>query len=144
MREINIDLETIVGAVAHGSESERWFLDAETGRVFLISADFYDEELTLNMIEKVKEDPERYIPLPFLTQEDFLDEVRMYSRLQTDNPALAKLLNEAVEKNFTRAQVKKILNREPGQGKKFGDFYISRVRERVQAWLDYQGIKLVD
>ncbi|NLO88858.1 MAG: hypothetical protein GX088_00760 [Clostridia bacterium] len=144
MREINVDFETIVGAVAHGSESNRWFLDTETGRVFLISVDFYDEELTLKMAEEVKQNPERYIPLPFLTQEDFLDEVRLYSRLQTDNPALAKLLDEAVEKKYTRAQVKKILNREPGQGKKFGDFYINRVRERVQSWLDYQGIKLVE
>jgi len=143
VREIRTDFETIVGAVAHGSENERWFLDAETGRVFLISVDFCDEELTMNIIKRIKEDPERYIPLPFLSQQDFLEEVRIYSRFLTDNPALAKLLNEAVEKNYTRAQVKKILNREPGQGKKFGEFFISRVRERVQAWLDYKGIKLV-
>lgn len=142
MREIKASLEAVIGAVAHGSESDRWFLDAETGRVFLISVDFQEEEEIISLIDKIKNESDRYIPLPYLKEEDFLDEVRMYARLLSDNPALGKLLLQAAESGYSRAQIKKILNREPGQGRKFGEFLLGRVRERVQLWLEHQGIKL--
>jgi hypothetical protein len=142
MRTINTSLNAIVGASIQGSESQRWFIDLATGRVFLVSLDFQGEEEIERILEIMKQDLDRYMPIPYLSQDDFLKEVDMYSRYLSDAPALQKLLLEAVEKNKSRDYIIRILNRSPGQGKKFGEFLRDRIRHRVQTWLDSVEIKL--
>ena len=144
MREIRSNINTIAGAVAHGSENERWFLDTASGQAFLVSTEFQSEEELDATIERIKSDPDKFLALPYLSHEDFLGEVEMYMRIISDRPALLSLLTEAVKKKRSRADIFNILNRDPGQRKKFAEFFQSRVQERVAVWLERQGIKLVD
>lgn len=142
MRKINVDLGAVVGAVAHGSETDRWFIDIEKGRVFLISADFQRDEEIAEAVDMINANLENYIPLPYLTHEDFLDEVEMYLRTLGDKPFLLKHLQEAVENKFTKDQIMQILNHDPGQKQEFGEFYAERVRDRVIQWMNSQGFIL--
>ena len=142
MREIDIDLGAVAGAVANGSEAERWFIDVANGRVFMISTLFQSDEEIERAVDMIQANIDNYIPLPYLSHEEFLDEVEMYIRTLGDSPALAKYLQQAVENKSTKDQIMQLLNRDPGKKKEFSEFYSQRVQERVAMWLDSQNIKL--
>lgn len=142
MRKIDVSLKVIAGAVANGSESERWFIDVENGRIFMISTFFQSDEEIERAVDMIKANLDNFIPLPYLSNEEFIDEVGMYIRTLGDSPSLAKYLQQAIEDKCTKEQVMQLLNRDPGKKKEFGDFYSQRVQERVVQWLDSQGIKV--
>lgn len=142
MLKIDISLGALAGAVANGSETDRWFVEISTGRLFLISADFQSDEEIERAVDMIKANASNYLPLPFMSREEFLDEVDMYTRTLGDKPELCKYLQKAVEDKASKDNVMQLLNRHPGQKKEFFEFYSGRVKERVAAWLDNQGIKV--
>ena len=142
MLKIDISLGALAGAVANGSDADRWFVEIDKGRLFLVSADFQSDEEIERVVEMIKANAENYLPLPFLSHEEFLDEVDMYIRTLSDKPELAKHLEEAVKDKATKDEIMQLLNHHPGQKKEFADFYSGRVQERVAVWLDNQGIKV--
>ena len=90
----------------------------------------------------IKADPDNYIPLPYLSHEEFLEEVEMYTRTLADKPNLARYLLKAVEDKAPRSYIHQLLNHEPGENQNFANFYFERVQERVALWVDSQNIKL--
>lgn len=80
MLKIDISLGALAGAVANGSDTDRWFVEIDKGRLFLVSADFQSDEEIERVVEMIKANAENYLPLPFLSHEEFLDEVDMYIR----------------------------------------------------------------
>jgi len=142
MLEIDVSLGAVAGAVANGSESDRWFIDIENNRIFMISANFQSDEQIERAVDMINANRDNFIPLPFLGQDEFLDVLEMYIRTLADSPVLAKYLQKAVEDRCTKDQVMQILNRDPGKKREFGEFYSERVQERVALWLESQNIKL--
>lgn len=145
MKKIKGSLEAISGAVINGSETERWFLDTETGQLLLISATYQNEEHIEKSIEMIKAGGERYLSIPYLSEDEFYYEVEMFARMQSgDNPYLEDYLMKAVKNKSSREEIKNILNKEPGKGKEFGDFIHQRVMERMQGWVESLGYELTD
>lgn len=144
MLKINISLGAVAGAVANGSETDRWFIDIKNGRIFLISANFQSDDEIEKAVDMINANRDNYIPLPFLSHEEFLDEVDMYIRTLRDKPVLAKYLEQAVSEKASKNHIMGLLNHEPGQKSDFTDFYSGRVQEKVMAWLDSMSIKLTE
>ncbi len=143
MRNINVSLGAVAGAIANGSENERWFIDLEHDRLFLISSLFQTDEEVEKAVDMINSNPENYISLLYLRHEEFLDEVEMYTRTLSDKPVLAKYLQKAVAEKAPRTYIKQLLNREPGQSQDFANFYSERVQERASIWAEKQGIKFI-
>lgn len=144
MLEIDVSLGAVAGAIASGSDSDRWFIDIKNGRLFMISANFQTDEQIEQAVDMINANRENYIPLPFLGDEEFLSEVKMYIRTLSDSPALVKYLEKAVENKATKDEIMQLLNRDPGKKQEFADFYSQRVQETVGGWLESQQIKLKD
>jgi len=144
MLKIDVSLGAIAGAVANGSDTDRWFVEIDTGRLFLVSADYQSDEEIERVVDMIKANVNNYISLPYLSHEEFLDEVEMYIRTLSDKPQLSKYLEQAVQDKASRDEIMQLLNRHPGQKKEFMEFYSGRVKERVVVWLDNQGIKTTD
>lgn len=144
MLEINVSMGALAGAFAHGSETDRWFIDIANGRVFMISEDFQSDEEIESAVDMVKGNPDNYICLPYLNHEAFLSEVDMFIRTLSDKPALEKYLSQAVADKASKQDIMQLLNRDPGKKKEFGEFYSERVQQRVRLWLDRNRIKLTE
>ena len=144
MRKIQLSLGSVAGAFSNGSETERWFIDEKNGRVFLISSEYQTDEAVEQAVDMINKNRDNFIPLPYMTDEDFLAEVDVYSSTVSSKPALAKLLEMAVAEKYSKGQVMQVLNRDPGQKTEFGEFYSKRVQERVKSWLKYMEIELID
>ncbi len=142
MLELDVCLGEVAGAMSNGSDSERWFIDIEHERVFMISTNMHTDEQIEQLVDMITANQENYIPLPYITHDEFLTEVDHYTRILADSPSLARLLEKAVEDKCSKGQIMQLLNRDPGRNKEFGEFYAERIQEKVLAWLASQNIKL--
>lgn len=142
MIEIGVDIGQVAGAIATGSAAERWFIDIEKNSLFMISVNYQSDEEIQKAVDMITANQDNYIALPFLSHEEFLSVVDIYTRTLADNPNMAELLLQAVENKSSKGQIMQILNRETGRKKEFGEFFSERVQERAVAWLESQNIKL--
>ena len=134
MRPLTLDLDLLAAAL-DSRERGTHFLDLESGALRLLDPD----DLSLEEREEL-EDPERYLPLPRLTQDDRL-ELREAFLHQLRHPHAQPLLRAALESRRPIRTFDYELELFPSVRKAWQAFALSRLKEEVLVLLDEAGLE---
>lgn len=136
-RHVPVDMGALVFALDdHGGE-HAWYLDLESGEVWLVSDDVVDEDLPLPR-EELEESPRFLLIEPAESHEswqvmaDFVDTVR--------GPALRTRLADAIEGKGAFRRFKDVLLSYPEERDRWFAFETERADARARAWLAENGI----
>jgi len=130
---VPVDLDELILAFEDASPVLEYFLDRETGEVILVSD-------TLGFIEAghqriaMARAPNRYLPLPVSTLDDFIDDVEAFIA-EVDDEQRRFDLDAALDAVDVRKQVAAVFAKDEEIEAAWQRFRRDRFRERAAAWI---------
>lgn len=138
------DLQELCAAFEDSYIEHRYFLDLLMGEVIFISDEFMDDGEREELDEKVEEGlMERYIPIPQDSSEEGYRDMEEFIETVEDADLREKLYI-AINGRGAFRRFKDVLLDYPKERERWFGFRDARVAERVQEWLECEGIELVD
>ncbi|MBU4223057.1 MAG: UPF0158 family protein [Euryarchaeota archaeon] len=138
--QLPIDLQELCAAFEDSSYDHRYFLDFQTGAVNL---DIFDAAEREELDEMVDEDSkERYRYLPIAESQVGYEYMKEY--IETVKGAnLKEKLSIAISGSGAFRRFKDVLNSYPKERERWFKFKDEKVMERVNEWLDEEGIEII-
>ena len=141
--QLPIDLQELCFIFEDSSCEHRSYLDLETGEIIRIFDDIMDSDEKEELDDKVEEGfGERYITIPnaesyegYQDMEDFIETVKGVKLKE-------KLYNAIANKGAFR-RFKDVLTSYPKDSERWFKFKYEKVIERVNEWLEYEGIEII-
>ena len=141
--QLPIDLQELYFIFEDSSCEHRSYLDLETGEIIRIFDDIMDSDEKEELDDKVEEGfGERYITIPnaesyegYQDMEDFIETVKGVKLKE-------KLYNAIANKGAFR-RFKDVVTSYPKDSERWFKFKYEKVIERVNEWLEYEGIEII-
>ncbi len=141
--KVPADLQEICNLFEDSSCEHRGYLDKKTGEIIQIFDDIMDPDEMEELDDKVDEGlGERYIAIPnaesyegYQDMEDFIETVHDMN--------LKEKLNIAISGKGAFRRFKDVLNYYPKERERWFKFKDEKVKERVNEWLDEEGIEII-
>ncbi len=141
--QVPADLQKICILFEDSSIEHRSYLDLKTGEIIQIFDDIMDRDEKELLDDKVEEGfGERYITIPnaesydgYRDMEDFIETVKEVK--------LKEKLYDAIARKGAFRRFKDVLNSYPKERERWFKFKDEKVMERVNEWLDEEGIEII-
>ena len=140
LRRLKIDLAELKFAFANASWEAEYYLDLETGEVILISSQItVGGEITKQMESLT--DHARYRQVPQTSpREEFRDMERFIETVKS--PTTRQLLKTAIDGKGAFKRFKNALLDHPQERERWFRFKEDRLEERIENWLEAEGVEL--
>jgi hypothetical protein len=140
--QVPADLQEICAVFEDSSSEHRYYLDIETGEIICISDDFMDPDETKELDEKVEEGyGEHYITIPNAESYDGYADMEEFIETVTEANLKEKLCI-AINGRGAFRRFKDVLNSYQNEREKWFKFKDAKINERVNEWLDDEGIEI--
>jgi hypothetical protein len=140
--QVHADLQEICILFEDSSCEHRGYLDIKTGEIIQIFDDIMDPDEKEELDDKVDEGGERYIAIPnaeshegYRDMENFIETVKTVKLKE-------KLYNAITRKGAFR-RFKDVLTFYPKERERWFKFKDEKVMERVNEWLEEEGIEII-
>ncbi len=138
--QLPIDLQELCAAFEDSSEDHRYFLDFQTGAVNLDIFDAAEREELDEMVDEASKERCRYLPIA----ESHVGYEDMKEYIETVKGAnLKEKLSIAISGSGAFRRFKDVLNSYPKERERWFKFKDEKVMERVNEWLDEEGIEII-
>ncbi len=138
--QLSIDLQELCAAFEDSSDDHRYFLDFQTGEVNLDIFDAAEREELDEMVDEASKERCRYLPIA----ESHVGYEDMKEYIETVKGAnLKEKLSIAISGSGAFRRFKDVLNSYPKERERWFKFKDEKVMERVNEWLDEEGIEII-
>ncbi len=138
--QLPIDLQELCAAFEDSSEDHRYFLDFQTGAVNLDIFDAAEREELDEMVDEASKERCRYLPIA----ESHVGYEDMKEYIETVKGAnLKEKLSIAISGSGAFRRFKDVLTFYPKERERWFKFKDEKVMERVNEWLDEEGIEII-
>jgi len=138
--QLPIDLQELCAAFEDSSEDHRYFLDFQTGAVNLDIFDAAEREELDEMVDEASKECYRYLPIAE-SQVGYEDMIEYIETIKGAN--LKEKLSIAISGSGAFRRFKDVLNSYPNERERWFKFKDEKVMERVNEWLDEEGIEII-
>jgi hypothetical protein len=138
--QLPIDLQELCAAFEDSSEDHRYFLDFQTGAVNLDIFDAAEREELDEMVDEASKECYRYLPIAE-SQVGYEDMIEYIETIKGAN--LKEKLSIAISGSGAFRRFKDVLNSYPKERERWFKFKDEKVMERVNEWLDEEGIEII-
>lgn len=138
-RELPVDLEELCIALEAEAADLRWYLDAQTGDVILVTREYEAAEHDGLTVTEIETNPLRFLPVPAGEPQHALDDMTTFAT-QLGDGQLKESLELALSAPRPEKRFKTALSWLPEQQERWHTFRLQRCRQRAQAWLARNGI----
>ncbi len=139
MASVMIDLEALVVAFDDDSPAHSYYLDRDTGLVFIFVEDHVDAE-TEEITWQIEADGgKRYLQVPKLTLEEELKEQDSFVE-SLDDKKLKEQVAKVIESDHDGSQFQELVTRQREVREKWRAYSRVRSRERAALWLKSLGL----
>lgn len=139
-RELPIDLAELAIAMEDGEGDHAWYLDLETGAVFLVSDAIDDDDLPVPR-DALDDDP-RYVAVEPEEPGRAYRDLREFTATVKDR-ALRTRLEDALAGKGAFGRFKRVLAEDRGERERWFAFRDERLMARAREWLERIGVKVV-
>jgi DNA polymerase III alpha subunit len=137
------DLQEICFIFEDSSCEHRGYLDLKTGEIIQIFDDIMDPDEKEELDDKVDEGlGERYIAIPNAESYEGYQDMKDFIETVKEMKLKEKLYNAITRKGAFR-RFKDVLNSYPKERERWFKFKDEKVMERVNEWLDEEGIEII-
>jgi hypothetical protein len=141
--QVPADLQEICILFEDSSCEHRGYLDLKTGEIIQIFDDIMDPDEKEELDDKVEEGlGKRYITIPNAESYDGYQDMENFIETVKDVKLKEKLYNAITRKGAFR-RFKDVLNSYPKERERWFKFKDEKVMERVNEWLDEEGIEII-
>jgi len=138
--QVPADMQELCNAFEDSSDDHRYYLDLEIGEIIL---DFLDSTEREELDEMVDEDSqERYRYLPIAESHEGYEDMKEFIET-VKGTHLKEKLYIAISGRGAFRRFKDVLNSYPKDRERWFKFKDEKVMERVNEWLEYEGIELI-
>jgi hypothetical protein len=138
--QLPIDLQELCAAFEDSSDDHRYYLDLETGGINLDFLDAAEREELDEMVDEASKERCRYLPIA----ESHVGYEDMKEYIETVKGAnLKEKLSIAISGSGAFRRFKDVLNSYPKERERWFKFKDEKVMERVNEWLDEEGIEII-
>jgi hypothetical protein len=116
----------------------RWYLDAQTGAVTLVSREYDPAENQGLTVADMEGDPARFVRVP-AGEVSAVDDMRAFAR-QVSDGRLKESLEMALSAPRPERRFRAVLGWLPEEQERWHDFRQSQVESRARAWLASLGV----
>ncbi len=138
--QLPIDLQELCAAFEDSSDDHRYFLDFQTGEVNLDIFDAAEREELDEMVEEASKKRYRYLPIAE-SQVGYEDMKEFIETVKGAN--LKEKLSIAISGSGAFRRFKDVLNYYPKERERWFKFKDEKIMERVNEWLDEEGIEII-
>lgn len=141
--QVHADLQEICFIFEDSSCEHRGYLDLKTGEIIQIFDDIMDPDEKEELDGKVDEGlGERYIAIPNAESYDGYKDMENFIETVKEVKLKEKLCNSIARKGAFK-RFKDVLNSYPKERDRWFKFKDEKVKERVNEWLDEEGIEII-
>ena len=138
--QVPADMRELCNAFEDSSDDHRYYLDLETGEIIL---DFLDSTEREELDEMIDEDSqERYRYLPIAESHDGYEDMKEFIETVKGTYLIEKLYI-AISGRGAFRRFKDVLNSYPKERERWFKFKDKKVMERVNEWLEEEGIEII-
>ena len=144
IRKGSVDLADLCGDFEDCRVDHRYYLDLEADELFHVSDEFMDEEEKEKLEEMIGESlGERYLAIPQASSEESYEDMLDFVETVEDT-GLREKLYIALDGRGAFRRFRDVLSFYPEEQKKWFKFKDERLTERVDEWLELEGIVLAE
>ena len=141
--QVTADREELCFLFEDSSCEHRSYLDLKTGEIIQIFDDIMDSDEKELLDEKVEEGfGERYITIPNAESHDGYHDMEDFIETVNDMN-LKEKLNIAISGSGAFRRFKDVLTSYPKERERWFKFKDEKIKERVNEWLDEEGIEII-
>lgn len=138
--QLPIDLQELCAAFEDSSDDHRYFLDLKTGGITLDYLDAAEREEIDEMVDDASKERYRYLPIAeshvgYEDMKEYIENVK--------GSNLKEKLNIAISGSGAFRRFKDVLNSYPKEKERWFKFKNEKVLERVNEWLEEEGIEII-
>jgi len=133
-----VDLNELCKAMGNCSRKQNYYLALKTGDIMLVSDSNNDQETT-KLIDKIKENPDRYEPIPKTGSRQTYEDMEYFIATIKD-PHIAEEFYTAIDSRGAFRHFQKLLESYPNEKKSWLRFKSGRLKKRASEWLEDTGI----
>ena len=138
--QVPADIQELCNAFEDSSDDHRYYLDLDTGEIIL---DFLDSTEREELDEMVDEDSqERYRYLPIAESHEGYEDMKEFIETVKGTHLVEKLYI-AISGRGAFRRFKDVLNSYPNERERWFKFKDEKVMERVNEWLEGEGIEII-
>lgn len=138
--QLPIDLQELCAAFEDSSDDHRYYLDLETGGIILDFLEAAEREELDEMVDEASKECYRYLPIAE-SQVGYEDMIEYIETIKGAN--LKEKLSIAISGSGAFRRFKDVLNSYPKERERWFKFKDEKVMERVNEWLDEEGIEII-
>ncbi|GFO96244.1 hypothetical protein ig2599ANME_0433 [groundwater metagenome] len=138
--QLPIDLQELCAAFEDSSDDHRYYLDLETGGITLDFLDAAEREELDEMVDEASKERHRYLPIAE-SQVGYEDMKEYIETVKGAN--LKEKLSIAISGSGAFRRFKDVLNSYPKEKERWFKFKDEKVMERVNEWLEEEGIEII-
>jgi DNA polymerase III alpha subunit len=141
-RKIAVSMSDLCEAFENCRGEIRYFLNLATGEIERINDEFMDSKEIEKLSQKIDDGlGERYIAIPESSSEEGYEDMQDFAETVTDE-SLQEKLCIALDGSGCFRQFKVVLLSYPNEREQWFKFKDSRLKERVNEWLEVAGIEV--
>jgi len=135
-----VDLNQLCKAMENCSRKKNYYLALKTGDIVLVSGHNDDQE-TKKLIAKIRENPDRYEPIPKAGSRQTYEDMEDFIVTIKDGHT-AEEFYTAIDSKGALRQFNKVLEAHPNEKKSWLRFKSNRLKKRAAEWLEDTGITI--
>ena len=139
-KTLYVDLGELCEAMDNSSYENQYYLDLKMGEILFISEDMDDEE-TGKLKDQIKEEFERYEPIPRAESHEGYRDIQ-YFIATVEDKHLVELLEVAINGKGAFRRFKDVLLNYPQERERWFQFRDERMEERALEWLESIDVSL--
>ncbi len=126
-----INFTDLIFAWQDDSPDNAYYLDTESGDIRMVNPNLLDIK---DLTDEIERDRERFLFIPKPEPKYLKND--MHAFLETTDVKLRPVLEMAFESPHTLSAFQKILSGSPDELKRFEQFRVTRLKERILEWLE--------
>ena len=135
-----VDLNELCKAMENCSRKYNYYLALKTGDIVLVS-DRNDDQETRKLIDKIRENPDRYEPIPKAASRQIYEDMEDFIVTVKDGH-IAEEFYAAIDSRGAFRHFIRVLEAHPDEKKSWLRFKNSRLKKRATEWLEDTGITI--
>ncbi|MDP2754947.1 MAG: UPF0158 family protein [Nitrospirota bacterium] len=138
--QLPIDLQELCAAFEDSSDDHRYYFDLETGGITLDFLEAAEREELDELVDEASKERYRYLPIAE-SQVGYEDMIEYIETIKGAN--LKEKLSIAISGSGAFRRFKDVLNSYPKERERWFKFKDEKVMERVNEWLEEEGIEII-
>jgi hypothetical protein len=135
-----LDKMAIVRSMEDGSPDSRYLLDQNTGEILHLSSKTMSASELMSFQEKVKKEPDRYIPIPRTPSEEKLRDMELFAQQVVKDKKLQEKLVLALRGGNAFRPFMDAIDANPQEKENWKKFKLTRVSRRLEIFLKENGL----